>query len=1222
MRRGFKALLGVLSLLLVLGLVVVGLLGSEAGSRWLLGRVPGLQVEGFTGRLAGQWQADRLVWQRDQDRVEVRGLRLDWSAACLLRLTLCLERLEVEQLSLAFAPDPTAAQEPYSLPELNLPLAVELGELRIGRLLLDGDEQLSGLQLAAHWRGEHLEITRLSLHREDLGLELQGRVQPGGGWPLALEGSIQLPTPEGQPWSLALTLEGELRDRLQLTADSSGYLHGKLTGELQPLAVHLPARLHLVAEAFTASAALPATLRLEQLDVTAAGDLMAGYEVLGSAKLPAEGGAIALGLQGQATAQGAQIAALSLSAGPRQRVELRGELDWQTGLAGHATLDWQDFPWRRLYPDLDEPPVALRRLSAEVDYRDGDYLGHFAADLDGPAGALSLTSPVSGDLTQAHLPDLLLQAGQGRASGRLTLGFAEGLRWDTDLTLSDLDPAYWLAELPGRLAGPLRSQGRFDQGQLALSAEVKLAGQLRGQPAVFAVQAEGEGEAWNLAELDLRLGANRVQGQARLDQALAGRLELALPRLGQLWPGLAGRLEGRLDLAGTLNAPQGHLSLAGQRLALDDLGLAALTLSVSLDAQQRGHLDLAGQALRFGDSDLGALKLSGQGDRQRQRLDLGLDGPRLELALGLDGGFEQGVWRGHLGRGQVRSGSQDWRLAQPATLERLVSGQISLGAHCWRAASASLCGQAQPLFPQPNLDYRLRDFPLASLGPWLPADFAWQGQLNGELRLELAEAGPSGQIRLDAGPGVLRLREGQQWLDFPYDRLELDSALAPRRIDSRLSFSGPQLGELQAQAQLDPGLAGKPLQGRFSLRGLDLALARPFVPQVETLAGRLDGSGSLGGSLLAPRVEGRLSLADGQIAGGELPSAVEDLQLQAAIAGERLQLEGSWRSGEQGRGSLSGWLEWAEALAFDLRLRGTRLPLSIEPYGQLEVEPDLSLRLDDGNLALTGQVAVPRGRIEIRELPPSTVKVSEDVVKVGAQTEQGEARRKIAMDVAVDVGGEGLSFSGFGLSADLAGHLKIGDNLDTRGELNLNNGRYRAYGQRLTIRRARLLFAGPLDQPYLDIEAIRRVDQVVAGLRLTGNLEQPTSEVFSEPAMGQEQALSYLVLGRPLSGAEGDNNLLGQAALALGLAGSASLTGGLAKRLGIRDFQLDTEGSGLTTSVVARGKLSERLSLRYGVGVFEPANTIALRYELSKRWYLEAASGLASSLDIFYKRDF
>ena len=56
--------------------------------------------------------------------------------------------------------------------------------------------------------------------------------------------------------------------------------------------------------------------------------------------------------------------------------------------------------------------------------------------------------------------------------------------------------------------------------------------------------------------------------------------------------------------------------------------------------------------------------------------------------------------------------------------------------------------------------------------------------------------------------------------------------------------------------------------------------------------------------------------------------------------------------------------------------------------------------------------------------------------------------------------------------------------------------------------------------------------------------------------------------------------------------------------------------------MVASGDITEKLSLRYGVGVFEPANTIALRYKLSKKVYLEAASGIASSLDIFYKRDF
>jgi len=112
------------------------------------------------------------------------------------------------------------------------------------------------------------------------------------------------------------------------------------------------------------------------------------------------------------------------------------------------------------------------------------------------------------------------------------------------------------------------------------------------------------------------------------------------------------------------------------------------------------------------------------------------------------------------------------------------------------------------------------------------------------------------------------------------------------------------------------------------------------------------------------------------------------------------------------------------------------------------------------------------------------------------------------------------------------------------------------------------------------------------------------------------------VLGRPLSTTGEDSNVLAQAALGLGLMGSAGLTGDLAKNLGIEDFALDTQGSGSTTSVVASGKITEKLSLRYGVGVFEPANTIALRYMLSKKVYLEAASGVASSLDIFYKRDF
>jgi len=394
------------------------------------------------------------------------------------------------------------------------------------------------------------------------------------------------------------------------------------------------------------------------------------------------------------------------------------------------------------------------------------------------------------------------------------------------------------------------------------------------------------------------------------------------------------------------------------------------------------------------------------------------------------------------------------------------------------------------------------------------------------------------------------------------------------------------------------------------------------VPQVETLAGLLQGSGHISGTLLDPHVIGTVNLTDGEVSGGQLPVPFKNLRIGAMIEGQTVQLNGVWTSGVNGQGTLGGHVGWGNALAVDVDVKGSRLPVTVEPYAELEAAPNLHIRLADNRLAITGKVAIPKGTITVRELPPSTVKLSGDTVIIGEQAPAQSAQTAMQMNIDVVVGEDQLAFSGFGLSANLVGHVHIGDNLDTRGELSLNDGKYRAYGQRLTIRRARLLFTGPIAQPYLDIEAIRQTDDVIAGIRLTGNAQQPRSEVFSEPTMSQEQALSYLVLGRPLSTSSEDNNMLAQAALGLGLAGSASTTGKLASDLGIKDFQLDTQGSGTTTAVVASGNLTDKLILRYGVGVFEPASTVALRYLLSKQVYVEAASGLASSLDIFYKRDF
>ncbi|MBV4536555.1 translocation/assembly module TamB domain-containing protein [Pseudomonas urmiensis] len=1216
-------LLTLLGLVLLITLVLGLVLGTQAGSRWVLGLVPGLEVSDFEGRLGANWQASRLNWVEGGSRVEVLAPQLAWSPACLLRATLCIDRLQAERVDMAFAPSEVPADSgPIQLPGLRLPLAIELGEVKLGQLRLDGSDLLGDLQLAAHWTANGLRIDSLQVQREDLHLSLQGDLLPEGDWPLQLNGSVQLPAVEGQAWQLALTAKGELQKTLNLDATSSGYLNAHLTGELQALAEHLPAKLSIRSDAFKPAGSLPDTLQLNQLRLDASGDLRKGYQLTGSANLPAEQGPIALALAGQVDAKGAQLAALDLTASETQRVKLQANADWQQGLVADAQIDWVDFPWLRLYPLQEAPQVTLKRFNAQVNYRDGNYQGAFKGDLDGPAGAFNLASPFEGDLTQVRLPQLALSAGQGKAAGSVAVRFADTLAWDVDLQLSALDPAYWLAELPGTLAGPLRTKGELNNQQLQLQAQLDLKGRLRGQPAVLKAEAQGAGESWTLGTLAVQLGDNRINGSGSLQQRLAGRIDLDLPRLGQLWPRLQGQVKGRLDLAGTLAAPQGTLTLQGQQLAQADNRLQRLDLDARLDSAQRAQISLKAGNIRLGDTSLGNLDVAGKGDIRQQAVTLALNGPQLKLDLAADGQLAKGDWRGRLASGRIQAGGQDWQLQAPARLQRLANGQLDFGAHCWRAGQASLCGEDQRLAPEPRLRYHLKQFPIESLAQWLPKDFAWQGQLNADINLDIPASGPKGSIRVDASGGTLRVRDGERWLDFPYQVLRLDSTLNPRRVDTVLNFRGERLGELALSTRLDPLGKNKPLSGDFRLSGLDLSIARPFVPMVERLAGQLNGSGRLSGSLLAPQVNGNLALTGGEVSGAELPVSLEDLSLQALIAGEQVQLQGGWRSGAAGRGQLSGNLTWGQALNMDLRLQGQQLPVTVEPYAALEVAPDLTIRLAGEKLAITGKVHVPKGKITVRELPPSTVKVSDDTVIIGHQTEQGAPPMAVAMDIDVEVGREKLSFSGFGLTANLLGHVHIGDNMDTRGELSLADGRYRAYGQRLTIRRARLLFAGPIDQPYLDIEAIRQVDDVIAGIRLSGSAEQPTTQVFSEPAMSQEQALSYLILGRPLGNTGEDNNMLAQAALGLGLAGSAGITGSLASGLGIEDFQLDTEGSGNSTSVVASGNLTERLSLRYGVGVFEPANTIALRYKLSKKVYLEAASGLASSLDIFYKRDF
>ncbi|HUF76575.1 MAG TPA: translocation/assembly module TamB domain-containing protein, partial [Longimicrobiales bacterium] len=259
------------------------------------------------------------------------------------------------------------------------------------------------------------------------------------------------------------------------------------------------------------------------------------------------------------------------------------------------------------------------------------------------------------------------------------------------------------------------------------------------------------------------------------------------------------------------------------------------------------------------------------------------------------------------------------------------------------------------------------------------------------------------------------------------------------------------------------------------------------------------------------------------------------------------------------------------------------------------------------------------------ELAPNAIRPSRDVVFADDSLASARQLMRIIPRVRVTLG-DSISVQGFGFTARPRGTLLLsegpGATLVGTGEVTVTGGRYRAYGQDLTIERGRILFASsPLDDPGLDVRASRTAgDGVVAGLDVSGTLGQPEVAVFSEPAMPQSDALAYIVLGRPLGAAStAEGNRVASAAASLGLRRGDVLAGRIAQRFGLSDARIEADGPLDQAALVAGKYLSPRLYVSYGVGLIEPVSTFRMRYLLSGRWTLTAESGSSAGADLQYR---
>ncbi|WP_285276487.1 translocation/assembly module TamB domain-containing protein [Halopseudomonas bauzanensis] len=1234
-----KALLRGLLILLVVPLLLVAILlvvlSSEGANRWLFTKLPDLeprlQLEFSSGQLWQGWHFSQVTWRDTGIELTIDELELAWSPGCLRGKRLCIDLLAAERIDVRTIPtdEPDEPRQNITLPEVRLPLGVQLQEARIGQVWVNGGEEalLRDISLQAQLSDDQLHISHFTGQGPDLTWDLEGDLRMSGDWPLRVTSALTLPPVDDRSWQLQARLGGSVA-QLQLEAHSSGYLPGVLTANIQPLAAELPLTAQWRGESFLALESLPPSLTLNDLVVNLAGDLEEGIALQAASHLPGEGGRIDLTLHGLARTTGVSDLNLHLGVAeqPERELRLTANAGWSDVLTADAQLAMQQFPWQWLYPQ-DIGPVEVHQLTLDANLRDMAFDAALQAQLGGVGEQeADLQLALSGTPEHIDIAPLALTTEQGSLTGEAALNLLNGIAWDVSLLLQELNPQMFVAELPGSLNGPITSSGSIRNEELQLNADWDLSGTLRRQPLALSGAVASAEDGWQVTGLELRQGDNRINGAGHWGQNVEGRFDINLAHMATLWPGLSGSLVGNARASGSANQPTVTLALQGERIGYAEFGLAALTADgrVTLNDQLPGNLTLSATRLRNGDTRLGDLSLVLDGTRASHQLAVDLQGGMVDLDTRLTGSLNDERWQGQLRDASIAAEEMVWQLNDPAVLSyRLANGELRLGAHCWSHLQSQLCfiGE-QRLMPDRQVNLRLDNFPLASLQEWLPDDLIWDATLNAEAQFRQAVgAEPRANVVVSSRNGELRVSNPDQQLTFPYENLEFTAQLDPDQARSRLQLVSEGLGNLDVQADIaDPGGAQR-LDGRFDLREVQLDILRPFLPQVDTLGGDLIGRGTLAGTLTEPLVEGDILLTNGEISGPELPVSFEQLRVQVGITGQQAVIDGQWRSGE-GQGQLAGTAAWAPDLAVDISLTGTDLPIRVDPYADLLASPDLHIGLADNNLALTGTIAIPEGDITVRELPPAAVRVSPDAEIVGATEEMEESLPLgISMGIQLLIGDQ-LNFSGFGLTGRLSGQLHVRENMTAAGNLNILDGRFRGYGQRLELRRAQILFAGPISKPYLDIEAIRRVDDVIAGLRLTGQADAPISEVFSEPTMAQEQALAYLILGRPLGADTGDSNVLGQAALALGMAGSTPLAKNIAGSLGIDDFQLDTEGSGLTTSVVATGYLTEKLSLRYGVGVFEQANRLAVRYDLTKRLYLEAVGGLASSLDFFYRIDF
>jgi translocation and assembly module TamB len=442
-------------------------------------------------------------------------------------------------------------------------------------------------------------------------------------------------------------------------------------------------------------------------------------------------------------------------------------------------------------------------------------------------------------------------------------------------------------------------------------------------------------------------------------------------------------------------------------------------------------------------------------------------------------------------------------------------------------------------------------------------------------------------------------------------------------VDSAVTLDAGEVGTIKVRLNAQRSTErwqDMPVTGELHAQTAELGFISLYAPEIDRVAGKLAADLAITGTLGTPLIDGNLKLSNAELDLYQVNLAMREADLEARLLRNGLDFSGSARIGG-GNVHASGRLEWREAQPYGkFKLEGQNLRVVDVPEAQIDASPNLDFSIEGRRIEVTGAVKVPYAKIVPADLT-NAVRASSDEVLVGEEMQDPSKRFEVITGISLTLGDK-VSIDTLGLTARLAGTITLrsgGNDEITRGtgELSVEDGKYTAYGRRLDIERGRLVFSGgPVNNPGVDIRAIKEYPDVKAGVNVRGTLLQPRLSFFSEPSLPQSQIVSLILAGGSLESAQNRSspNQAGTEALAQG---SAILAQQLGSRVGIEDVGLESNLANETSLVLGK-YLSPRLYVSYGISFTQQLNTLKLRYSLSDRWTVKTEVGQARGADLVY----